>query len=128
MANFQPNGLPLCSFKANGDAYEHSHGDHPDYKFPVEIEFTGDITESDQSDYEMIFGSPPASDQDVRDYLKETHALIYTDGHMAVTIYECCYAMWSLKKGSYIGGRYNNKNHKLTQESLEKISKAYYGT
>lgn len=37
-----PNGLPIRCIKVNGDMLECEHGDHPDYKFPVDVDWTGE--------------------------------------------------------------------------------------
>ena len=103
----QPNGLSIQSIKCDGSLWEHEHADHPDYKFPVEIEYTGE--------------KPELPDWD--SYCNATHALIYTDEFIVVTLYECSYAMWHLADRSYMGGRsawYNNK-WKLTAESRDKV-------
>lgn len=98
-----PNGLPIRCIR-DGALLEDEHGDHPDYKFPVDVDYLyapGKITKA-----------------------AETHALIYTDGHIAVSIYECCYAMWSLRDGSVISGDlWKDGNFKLSQISLDKIRK-----
>lgn len=101
-----PNGLPIRSIKADGTMLEHEHGDHPDYKFPVTVENTcsGDIG----TDLETI---------------RETHALIYNDECIAVTMYECCYYMWYLKNGERRGFPDWDKRSKqvLNKESRDKI-------
>lgn len=91
---FTPNGLPIRCIRHDGNMYEHEHGDHQDYKFPVDVEFQGDITEDHRKDFEMMCGRPAKDDGEVRDMNGQTHALIYTDGSVALTMYECCYAMW----------------------------------
>ncbi len=101
-----PNGLPIATIDRDGNMWEHEHGDHPDYKFPVTINFIGvrpELPEWDDS------------------YTKEYHALIYTDEHIALTMYECNYTLWSLSDGSYLGGRYNDKNWRLDEADLLKI-------
>jgi hypothetical protein len=101
-----PNGLPIGCIRHDDNMYEHEHGDHTDYKFPVDVKFIGirpELPEWDDS------------------YTSECHALIYTDGHIALTLYECNYSMWSLSDGSYLGGRYNDKNWRLDEVSLTKI-------
>ncbi len=103
---FTPNGLPIKCIRYDGNMYEHGDGDHPDYKFPVDIRFIGvrpELPEWDDS------------------YTSECHALIYTDGRIAITLYECNYTMWSLRDGSYLGGRYNDKSWQLDEASLVKI-------
>ena len=38
---FQKNGLPIvCQRGFDGALLEHEHADHPDYKFPVDVEYT----------------------------------------------------------------------------------------
>ncbi len=54
----------------------------------------------------------------------QNHALLYTDGHVAVTIYECSYAMWYLNSGKIAGGSLWKKDEwKLSDESRSKILK-----
>ena len=86
-----PNGLPIACIKADGTMLEHEHGGHPDYKFVIEIEFVGERPKLPEWDHS---------------YTTETHALIYTDGVIAVTMYECCYATWYLNDGHNHGGRF----------------------
>lgn len=74
-----PNGLPVTCAKADGTGLECEHGDHPDYMFPVTVEHVGWEGET------------------------ETHALIYTDGRIAVTLSECLYRMWLLPEGAMHG-------------------------
>lgn len=77
-----PNGLPVTCVRFDGTELECEHGDHPDYLFPVTVEFTG--SREGLHDFE---------------WQPETHALIYTDGRIAVTMHECCYATWLLPEG-----------------------------
>ena len=101
-----PNGLPIACIKVDGTMLEHEHGDHKDYKFPVTAEFIGekpaDLPEWDNS------------------YEHETHALIYADGNIAVTLYEYCYAMWRLSTGELMGSP-KFSGWRLTKESIDKI-------
>jgi uncharacterized DUF497 family protein len=39
---FQKNGLPIACIRHDGALLEHEHADHPDYKFPVEVEYHAD--------------------------------------------------------------------------------------
>src|ERR1035437_1261510 len=66
-----PNNLPIQCIMANGDMYEIGGGDHKDYKYPVDVEFTG-IIPTDLEDWDSS-------------YCNQTHALIYTDGNIALT-------------------------------------------
>ena len=110
---YLPNGLPVGCIRHDGNMYEHEHGDHPDYKFPVTIEFIGkkpeDLPEWDHS------------------YSDETHALIYCDGWVAITMYEHCYAMWYLHRNEFGGGSLWGKKgeYRIKQESLDKIRERY---
>lgn len=99
-----PNGLPIRSVKFDNSMWEHEHGDHPDYKFPVAVEYVGPIGPDDREDYRMCCGED-GDEAKVRAFRGETHALIYSDGYIAVTLYECTYAMWSLADGLIKAGQ-----------------------
>lgn len=119
---FAPNGLPVRCIRHDGNMYEHEHGGHPDYKFPVKIEFQGEVTDDYRKDFEMMRGRPAKDDAEVRDMNGQTHALIYTDGSVAITMYECCYAMWYVRDGEFGGGSlWEKKQWRLSVESLEKV-------
>jgi len=113
-----PNGLPVGCVKADGSMWECEHGDHPDYKFPVVAEF---IPTSDD------VGDPEDDEHDER---TETHALLYNDEYIALTIYEYCYSMWSLSDGKLMHGPswYKNwhKNWRLTEKSIKDIKAGKY--
>jgi len=119
----QPNGLPIACIKHDNSMWEHEHGDHPDYKFPITVEFIGNITEEDIQDYQLFGGTDP-DESKVRLSKKENHALIYTDGmSIALSIYECCFAMWSLKDGSLMGGNLWKKGEwRIQEHDLVKIN------
>lgn len=95
-----PNGLPIRCIMADGTMLECEGGDHPTYLFPVTVE------------------CPSCSEE----YDMQMHALIYTDGCVAVTIYEYCYAMWSVRDGKAWGGNLQRKTDRLSAESLAKIA------
>ena len=107
----RPNGLPIGCIRWDGAMLECEGGDHPTYQFPVEAEFIGK-KEADAPDW---------------DYWPETHALIYSDGHMALTFYECCYMMWSIKDGRSIGSSllHHGKGWRLTDGSRKKIGERW---
>lgn len=116
-----PNGLPIRSVKFDNSMWEHEHGDHPDYKFPVVIEYVGAIGPADQEDYRMCSGEDGTEEQ-IRSFRGETHALIYSDGHVAVTLYECTYAMWSLADGMIRAGQMWKKGeYRLNVMSVTQI-------
>jgi hypothetical protein len=117
-----PNGLPVRCIKWNNLMLEHGHGDHPDYKFPVEIEYIG--TQRPDLDEQYAIMGRLMSASEMKAYNKETHALIYADGYVAVTMNECCYAMWHVRDGECCGGDdriWTKKTYKLTQESIDKL-------
>ncbi len=118
-----PNGLPIRSVKADGSMWEHEHGDHPDYKFPVDVHYVGPIDEDDYKDAEMMMGRPAANVEEVLKMKDETHALIYTDGNIAVTMYECCYAIFNLGTGMISCGPMwlRKKEWTLSAQSLTQI-------
>jgi len=101
--DYRPNGLPIRCWKANPPLMlEHEHGDHPTYKWPVVVE--------------PIDGS-------IADRYAEDHALIYTDGVIALTLYECCYMMWHLGTGKLMHGPrwFEREEYRLAEDSRKKI-------
>lgn len=120
-----PNGLPIRSIRHDGNMYEHGHGDHPDYKFPVEIEYVGGLKKEVLDELTEFWRVENPTEEDARRYLAETHALIYTDGSIAVTLYECNYSMFSLRTGECLGGRYVSKDNRLSEKSREEITRRY---
>lgn len=82
----------------------HPHSYHPDFKFTVGAEY---------------IGTEPLVEGDLS---TETHALIYSDGYVAVTLYEHCYAMWSVADGKLIGGNIWKQNEwRISRASLDLI-------
>jgi hypothetical protein len=86
-----PNGLPLTVERWDGMRLEHEHADHPTYMFPIDVEFTG-VKPADLPDWDTS-------------YRNERHALIYVDGTVALTLYECCYTLWNIQSGSCLRGK-----------------------
>lgn len=120
--SFCPNGLPISVIRHDGNMYEHEHGDHPDYKFPVHVSFIGVIDEDDRHDMTLMAGRPPVDDEEVRKFRGESHALIYTDGSIALTIYECCYAIWGVREGKLLGGNLWKKGEwSLSEDSRVRV-------
>lgn len=114
-----PNGLPIACIKANNDMLEDAHADHPDYKFPVEVKYIG--TEFYIEDEVLMFGRDLTEAERLRSR-DETHALIYTDGCVAVTMYECCYAFFYLRDGKLAGGScWQLGDYELAPESRSEI-------
>jgi len=124
-----PNGLRIACIKHNGDMLEHEHGDHPDYKFPVTVEYHG--TDFERAEVQLaIYGKllTPAELLRSRD---QVHALIYTDGTIAVTMYECCYATWFINQSSVsrvVGNLWERGEWALSAASRTKISDLYNGS
>lgn len=81
--------------------FTHSPNSHPDTLFEVDIVYLG-------TDPEMYH---------------ETHELIYTDGYVALTVYECCYVLWNVISGKMLYGALHSpvSDWKLHPDSLTKI-------
>lgn len=94
-----PNGLPVMFIRSDGLMTECAHGDHEDYLFPVKV----------------IGG------EDCESY-PQTHALVYTDGRIALTLYETSPAIWSAREGRFLGGLYQSRSTRLSDESLAAIA------
>lgn len=68
---YLPNDLPVECITADGYLLEHEHGDHPFYKFPIDINIDGK---------------------------EETHALIYVDDLVFLTKNNNSYFLFNIKK------------------------------
>lgn len=104
---------------------EHEHADHPDYKFPVNVDYVGEVDDNDRDCFSGFLDKcEEVTDDKIRGMMGERHALIYTDGTMALTMYEYCYALWYLKDGSCEGGALWIKHRddwRLNEESRKAI-------
>lgn len=101
----RPNGLPIRCVTADGAMLECEHGDHPDYRFPVTVEKYVRFDTDDEYERQL-----------------EQHALIYTDGSVAMTMHECCYALFGLRDGQFIAGpSWMSGRCRLAAESLAKV-------
>ncbi len=157
---FQKNNLPIvCQRGSDGALLEHEHADHPDYKYPVEVEFVGEKPDTfrDQSvrkdkrpahygsackinwDHENTKAfcktcnvsltqaeqvhilSYSVAEVEASTYEPHDEALIYSDGSIAVTLYECNYTMWHKRGGVYLHGPEWSKSWKLSAGACEKI-------
>lgn len=117
-----PNGLPIGCIKHDNSMWEHEHGDHPDYKFPIDVVFVGVLTQDHLIDAAMKFGKDDLDDDQVRKMMNEPHALIYADGFVAMSLYECCYATWDLKTSCLTSGSlWKAGDWQLSPESFQKI-------
>lgn len=104
-----PNNLPITCIKYDGTMLEHAHADHPTYVMPVDVEFIGEKP-SDLPDWDSS-------------YETETHALIFADDCVALTLYECTYSLWSLNRdGAHLHSSFgmHDKNWRLSEESVKK--------
>ena len=101
----------------------HEHSNHPDFKFVIKA------ISYDESDKSINDCYNP---EDGANF--EYHALIYTDGSIAVSLYECCYAVWNLyahRRGdkTYVAGTvrvgslWSDMAWHLNAQSLENIKK-----
>lgn len=116
-----PNGLPIRCIKHDNSMWEHEHGDHPDYMFPVEVEYVGNRFEPKEVQL-VIYGKVLVGDE-LQHSRDQEHALIYTDSGIAVTLYESCYATWLLGVGQLVGGSlWQRGEWFLSKASVEKIT------
>lgn len=116
-----PNDQPIACIRHDGTMLEHEHADHPSYKFPVDVEYVGEVTQQEIDEFSTAHGTSFTEAQ-VRKMNNECHALIYSDGNVALTLHECTYSLWRLDDGlSLWSGRDSDKC--LSVESLKKISK-----
>ena len=127
-----PNGLPLCCIRSDGALLEHEHADHPFYKFPVQVRFHKTPQEMfDAGDSFWVDGkgrSTPKTLEDIVLDCFEDHALLYAGKTVALTVYECCYALFSLQDGRVLRGSLWTEGHwYLTPEALEKIRGLKHG-
>lgn len=112
-----PNNLPIACVRHDDTCLEHEHADHPDYLFPVSIVYT-----------EPVPPVPADWEGDAAlwalDYETETHALIYYDDSIALTLYEACYFIWSLRDGRGFSGfgRRESPGWLLSSEDRERIA------
>lgn len=102
-----PNGLPVRCITRDQLLIECEHGDHPDYKFPVEV------------------GRERFLERDDERKFNDIHAFIYSDGTIALTMYECNYAVWSLRDGMILHGPAWTRGQRLTDESLKQIRERF---
>lgn len=89
---------------------ECEHADHEDYLFAVEVD-------GPEGGWVNGLGEPvegPAM-------YPETHALIYTDGCIALTLYECCYFLWGADDGAPLGGSIQDTRESLSESARAQI-------
>ena len=88
---------------------ECEHGDHPDYKFPILVEWKGVDPNLTKAEFEN------------GGYYQERHALLYCDGFVALTLHECCYHIWSCSSGKELRRPREREYQQITENSLEEI-------
>lgn len=122
-----PNNLPIVCVRHDNAMLEHEHSDHPDYKFPVNVEYIGPIEDHHYEEYEVCYGER-ADDDKVRNARQEIHALIYNDVNVALTMYEYCYSLWSLRDGTLLCEQlwYKKNKYRLSEKSLKMIKAGRY--
>lgn len=108
-----PNGLEPSCIMHDGTMLEIEHGDHPDYKHPVEVKWIGAPDEG----YRNIFIKNRTDDQ-VREMMGSYQALIYTDGTIAVTLYECEYFAWYVRSGKPMNPKPWQEDYRLVSLEL----------
>jgi len=104
-----PNNLPINCIRWDNTMLEHEHADHVTYQFPVYTQYIGELDDEMHS----------------FEYWDQNHALIYTDGTIALTLYECCYETWSLKTCKPLSKRIFSKDWQLSNESIKKINRLF---
>lgn len=82
---FAGTGGKIRHIRHDGTLLENFHADHPNYLGTIEVEYIGSEPEREPSDL-------------------ETHAVIYKDASVILTIYECCFAIWGAVSGNCYGG------------------------
>lgn len=101
-----PNGLFIECINANNDMLEVQHGDHPDYITRLDID--GENADPEYPEY------------------PQAHALIYTDGYIALTMYEASYYIWAVLTGLPLGGRYQSGNQpRLSPAAMADIQQRF---
>lgn len=124
-----PNNLPVRSINCDWSMWEHEHGDHPTYMFPVDVDYVGVLTDDHRKDYVIRTskGQKEPTDEVIRRFHGETHALIYTDGIVALTMHESAYTLWRVKDGSLMREHawYKKDDYRMSTDSLNKIKAQY---
>ncbi len=114
-----PNGLPVHCYTGypGGDPgvfTECEGATHPDYKMPVRA----------------IWDSEWNKAPDQYDSVEDLHAVIYSDGYIVVTLWECCFYLWHRSNGRLLHYRYlpdyiKEKHLRLSEEDLVELDRKY---
>lgn len=118
-----PNGLEITCINADGTLLEHEHANHKDYKFPIAVEVTDkELLQEYFEDYTIGGLLKPGTT--IEDFpFEEWHAVIYTDGSVVVTLFECSYSIWSAGDGECLGGYCERGKWKIADKSLAMLEK-----
>lgn len=114
-----PNGLPVMSVKRDDSMWEHEHADHPTYLFPVEV--SREPLTDDEAQWSCGDGTKEPMDDDNRWMsAHQTHAVVFADRCLVLTMYECCYALWGAGGRLLYGSLWKDDGTwKLDLESLQ---------
>lgn len=106
----------------------HEHDDHPDFKCVLTAKLAPHVPTPGFVGLDVNGNEIESTPEELgltSEYMRtELHALIYTDGTVAVTLYEHCYAMWMILPGRDCGKVFQGTLWKegdwiLTEESVE---------
>lgn len=116
----RPTGGPVRVIRHDGVMLEHEHADHPGYLGVVTVRYCGPKA-LDEHWVDGDGNKIPMTPEEAESFRVEEHALVFTDGHAAVTLYECCYAFWYLGSGKCAGtGLWKAGEWQLDEESLRR--------
>ena len=102
----------------------HEHEDHPTFLGVVTVEYIG----AEPNHWVGPDGPIAMTPEERARYDRECHALIYTDGTIAVTLFEHCYAMWNARTGSLMHGSLWNKGEwRVTADGIKACAEAAEG-
>jgi hypothetical protein len=116
---FAPNNLYITCIRGDGALMEHEHADHKDYKFPVQMEYEGQSICTDKC---TLVGG------ECLDHYPEAHALLYSDGYVAITLHEHLYYMWEVETREQLPyGVAKDDKHpiKISKVACDKIKALY---
>lgn len=101
---------------------KYPHEDHPDFKCMLVAKMRDGLPDYRYFDMNGNDVTNTIPEEQIKANRFEHHALIYTDGSIAITLHEYCYAMWYAIDGHVLEGCLWKKDEWiLTDESLEKL-------
>lgn len=117
-----PNDLPIMAIRHDGLMLEHEHGDHPEYKFQVEVELMCAVDDDMRYDAKLLSGMDDLTDEQVARVHNETHAFIRIENNNAVTLFESNVYTFNVEDGQLVEGPgWDTRHKRLKHESLMKI-------